>query len=57
MATVTVQDNTAPNADCQNITITLDASGNASISEDAVNNNSSDVCSALTYDTDITSFK
>jgi hypothetical protein len=30
-ATVTVEDNIAPEALCQNITIQLDASGNASI--------------------------
>ena len=53
---ITVQDNIAPVADCKNITIPLDASGNASITEDAVNNNSSDACSILAYDTDITSF-
>lgn len=55
-ATVTVEDNVAPVATCQNITIQLDASGNATIAEDAVNNGSSDACGGLTYDTDITAF-
>jgi hypothetical protein len=55
-ATVTVQDNIAPGVITQNITATLDASGNASISEDAVNNGSSDACGGLTFDTDITNF-
>jgi hypothetical protein len=44
-ATVTVQDNIAPNAIAQNITIQLDASGNASITAAQVNNGSNDNCS------------
>ena len=55
-ASVTIQDNGTPTTDCQNITIQLDASGNASITEDAVNGNSSDACGGLNYDTDITNF-
>ncbi len=55
-ATVTVEDNIAPVAVCQNITVQLDGSGNATITEDAVNNGSSDACGGLTFDTDITSF-
>ncbi len=55
-ATVTVEDNIAPVAACQNITVQLDGSGNATIAEDAVNNGSSDACGGLTFDTDITSF-
>ncbi|MCG8326875.1 MAG: HYR domain-containing protein [Chitinophagales bacterium] len=55
-AIVTVQDNGAPTASCQNITTQLDASGNASIAEDAINNNSIDACGGLSYDTDITNF-
>jgi hypothetical protein len=52
-----VEDNVNPTANCQNITVQLDASGNATIAEDAVNNGSSDNCGGtLTFDTNITSF-
>lgn len=43
-ATVTVEDNVAPNAICQNITVQLDATGAASISASDVNNGSNDAC-------------
>ena len=43
-STVTVQDLTAPTAVCQNITVQLDATGNASITAAQINNGSSDVC-------------
>jgi len=43
-ATITVQDNVAPVALCQNLTIQLDASGNASITPAQINNGSSDAC-------------
>ena len=43
-ATVTVEDNIAPDAQCQNITIQLSGSGTASISGSDVNNGSSDAC-------------
>ncbi|GHA27418.1 hypothetical protein GCM10007103_06000 [Salinimicrobium marinum] len=55
-ATVTVEDNMAPTVVTKNITVQLDASGNATIAEDAVNNGSSDSCGGLTFDTNITSF-
>jgi len=55
-AIVTVEDNTAPNVITKNITIQLDASGNANISEDQVNNGSSDACGGLSFDTNITRF-
>ena len=55
-AIVTVQDNIAPTVVTKNITVQLDASGNAAISEDAVNNGSSDSCGGLTFDIDVTSF-
>jgi hypothetical protein len=56
-ATVTVEDDIAPVANgCQNITVQLDGSGNATIAEDAVNDGSGDACGGLTFDTDITSF-
>ena len=44
-ATVTVQDNLAPVANTQNITVALDGSGNASITAAMVDNVSTDNCS------------
>ncbi|MBL4585621.1 MAG: choice-of-anchor L domain-containing protein, partial [Flavobacteriales bacterium] len=44
-ATVTVEDNIDPTAVCQNITVQLDAAGNATITVADVNNGSSDNCS------------
>jgi len=44
-ATVTVQDLIPPVAVCEDVTVTLDASGNASITTSQVNNGSSDNCS------------
>ena len=44
-ATVTVEDNIDPTAVCQNITVQLDGTGNATISATDVNNGSSDNCS------------
>ena len=55
-STVTVEDNVAPVAMCQNITVELLGNGIATIADDAVNNNSTDACGGLTFDTDITSF-
>jgi hypothetical protein len=43
-ATVTVQDNVAPVATAQDITVQLDANGNVSITPSQVNNGSSDAC-------------
>ncbi|WP_339917429.1 HYR domain-containing protein, partial [Yeosuana marina] len=42
--TVTVNDNQLPNAICQNITVQLDASGNASIVAGDIDNGSNDNC-------------
>ena len=53
---VTLEDNVAPVAVCKDITVQLDATGVATIAEDSVNNNSTDACANLTFDTDITSF-
>ncbi|HLT53995.1 MAG TPA: MopE-related protein, partial [Flavobacteriaceae bacterium] len=55
-AIVTVQDVTPPSVITQNITVQLDSNGTALISEDAVDNGSSDACGPLTFNTDITSF-
>ncbi|MEZ5006911.1 MAG: hypothetical protein R2753_02035 [Chitinophagales bacterium] len=43
-ATVTVEDNVAPVATCQDVTVQLDASGNGSTTATAVDNGSSDAC-------------
>jgi hypothetical protein len=43
-ATVTVQDNIAPEANAQNITVQLDANGSATIVASDVDNGSSDAC-------------
>ncbi|NNF02174.1 MAG: T9SS type A sorting domain-containing protein [Bacteroidia bacterium] len=43
-ATITVEDNMDPDAQCQDLTVYLDASGNASITTMMVDNGSSDIC-------------
>ena len=43
-ATVMIQDNIAPSAVCHNITVQLDASGNASITANSIDGGSSDAC-------------
>jgi len=43
-ATVTVQDNIPPTAICQNVTVQLNATGNASVTAAQVNNGSNDAC-------------
>lgn len=55
-ATVTVVDNTAPTVVAKNVTVTLDANGNASITADQVNNGSSDACSDVNLSIDVSSF-
>ncbi len=55
-ATVTVQDNVAPTAVCQNITVQLDASGNASITASDVDGGSSDNCGIASLSVDQTDF-
>ena len=51
-ATVTVEDNVAPNAIAQDITVQLDASGNATITAAQIDNGSNDACgiASLTLD-------
>jgi len=56
MATVTVIDNTAPVANCQPLTIQLDANGTASITASQLNNGSTDACGGLTFSASKTSF-
>ncbi len=55
-ATVTVQDITAPTVVTQNVTVQLDASGNATITTGDVDNGSSDNCAVDQLSLDITSF-
>jgi uncharacterized membrane protein len=43
-ATITVEDNVAPVAICQDVTVQLDATGNGSTTATAVDNGSSDAC-------------
>ncbi|MEA1874044.1 MAG: HYR domain-containing protein, partial [Bacteroidota bacterium] len=54
--TVTIEDNTNPTAICQNITVNLDATGNASITANDINNGSSDACGIQSLTADITNF-
>lgn len=54
--TVTVTDNEAPAAACQDITVALDGGGNASILGTDIDNGSSDNCAILSYTPDISSF-
>jgi len=46
-ATVTIQDQFAPTASCQNITVQLNSSGNAIISAENINNGSADACGLM----------
>jgi hypothetical protein len=55
-ATVTVEDNIAPTVVTQNITVQLDASGNASIIGDQIDGGSSDNCTVSSLVSDITDF-
>ena len=55
-ANVTVGDNVAPTALCQDVTIQLDASGNGSTTAQAVNNNSNDACGIASLALSQTSF-
>ncbi|MFM7154375.1 MAG: hypothetical protein ACKOZV_09655, partial [Bacteroidota bacterium] len=43
-ATVTVQDNLSPSANCQNLTVSLSSGGTATVTGAELNNNSSDNC-------------
>jgi hypothetical protein len=55
-ATITVEDNVAPNANCQNLTIALDANGAANITTSQIDDNSSDNCGAVSLSLNQTSF-
>jgi hypothetical protein len=49
-ATVTIEDNIAPTAICQNITVQLDATGTVTITSAQIDNGSSDNCGPVTLD-------
>ena len=53
---VIVEDNTPPTALCKDTIIQLDGFGDATISEDAVDNGSDDECGTITFSTDINNF-
>ena len=55
-STVTIEDNVNPTALCQDITVQLDASGNASITAAQVDNGSSDNCVVASLSVDPNSF-
>jgi gliding motility-associated-like protein len=55
-ATVTVEDNVAPNVITQDITIQLNANGQAVITEGQINNGSTDACGIADVSLDITAF-
>ncbi|QQS28823.1 MAG: HYR domain-containing protein [Sphingobacteriales bacterium] len=55
-ATVTVEDNVAPVAVCQDVTVQLDATGNGSTTAAAVNNGSSDACGVQSLSLSQTAF-
>ncbi len=55
-ANVTVADTTSPTAVCQNITVYLDGTGNASITAADIDNGSTDNCGAVSLSADITAF-
>ncbi len=55
-ATVTVEDNVAPVAICQNITVQLDAAGIATVTTGDIDNGSNDACGIASLALDITNF-
>ena len=55
-ATVTVEDNIAPTASCQNVSVQLDANGQGTITADMINNGSADACSISSSTLDNTDF-
>ncbi|MEL7120964.1 MAG: hypothetical protein AAFO07_16040, partial [Bacteroidota bacterium] len=55
-ATITVNDNTAPTAVCNDLTVQLDANGNASITTQDVDGGSTDACGIASIDLDNDTF-
>ena len=56
IAKVSISDTISPLVNCQDITVYLDATGNATIAEDSIDNGSTDACGGLIFDTDKTEF-
>jgi len=54
--TLTVVDNGAPTPMCQDVTVQIDANGNATITADQVDDGSFDNCGAVTLALDVTTF-
>ncbi|WP_405571604.1 LamG-like jellyroll fold domain-containing protein [Winogradskyella sp. Asnod2-B02-A] len=54
--TITIKDITPPSAICRNFSVTLNASGNASITASDINNSSSDNCSTISLSASRTNF-
>ena len=55
-ATIMIADNEAPTAICQDITISLDSTGNVTITAQDVDNGSTDNCSIADYQIDVNTF-
>ncbi|NRA52480.1 MAG: hypothetical protein HRU12_25405, partial [Phaeodactylibacter sp.] len=55
-STVTVEDNVAPEAFCQDVTLILDGSGQASLTPAEVDNGSSDACGISSSTLDVSAF-
>ena len=55
-ATVTIEDNIGPDMICQDVTVQLDASGTATITQDEVDNGSSDACGIASWSWDFGTF-
>jgi hypothetical protein len=55
-STVTVEDNIAPNAICQDLTVQLDATGNATITAAQIDNGSTDACGIASLSLSQTAF-
>ena len=55
-ATVTVEDNVPPVANCQDATVLLDANGNGTLAETAINSGSTDACGLANVAVSPTSF-
>src|SRR5690606_15724745 len=56
VATVTIEDDMAPNALCLDITVSLDANGNATITANQIDNGSNDNCGSVTLSINTSSF-
>jgi hypothetical protein len=55
-ATVTIEDNIGPDMICQDVTVELDASGTSTITQEEVDNGSSDACGIASWSWDFGTF-